>query len=187
MLFAAIQYATRCEATLGCAGPVNHDICGFDGAEPCEEGEPSVSMSCTTVEGDATRLISFSAQQGEGYSIAVTNLAVSVSGGSPTPGGSCRVTVQEGASTYSGSCGGDAPSEAQPCQISNVEFYDDRGNPTVSARISCRFLASEASPDLEIEVTDLGAGPGAAGTAGRIRIANCPGLTCSPETCSPAP
>src|SRR5690606_31964783 len=121
-LFADIQYATRCEATLGCAGVIDHDICGFDGAEHCVDGEPSPSLSCTVIEGDATRLIGFSAQQGEGASIAVTDLAVTVTGGSPSPGGACRVTVQEGASTYSGSCGAAAPSEAQPCQISDVQF-----------------------------------------------------------------
>ena len=182
-LFADIQYATRCEATLGCAGTIDHDICGFDDAEPCEEGEPSPSLSCTVIEGDATRVIHFNAQQGGGSSIAVTDLAVIVTGGSPSLGGACHVTVQEGASTYSGSCGADAPSEAQPCQISDVEFLDDAGNPTVTARMLCQFLENEANPALEIEVTAIGAGPTPAGTPARIRLANCAGMTCTPDTC----
>jgi hypothetical protein len=182
-LFADLQYAIRCEATLGCAGVIEHDICGFDEGDTCVDGAPPASLSCTVIEGDATRLIRFSAQQGGGSSIAVTDLAVIVTGGSPSPGGACRVTVQEGASTYSGSCGPAAPSDAQPCQISDVRFVDDAGNPTVEARMLCQFLENEANPALEIEVTAIGVGPAPAGTPARIRIANCAGMTCTPDTC----
>jgi hypothetical protein len=202
-LFAEIQYATRCELTLGCSGVEDHDICGFNSSDPCDmaEGTPEASLSCSATEAEGTRSLRFSASQGGGFSVSVSGLVVPTNGGSAM-GGSCRVTVREGANTYEGSCGGSAPSEAQPCQITDVTFYDDMGNPTFEADLFCQFLANQANPALQIEVTARGAGGPAFGgtppmsicataspsppacTPARIRFANCDGLTCTPETCA---
>ncbi len=182
-LYADIQYATRCEMTLGCSGVVDHDICGFNRSDPCVEGAPEPSLSCSATEADGTRSLRFSASQGSGFSISVSGLVVPTNGGSAM-GSSCRVTVLEGANTYQGSCGGSPPSEAQPCQISDVVFIDDEGNPTFEARVFCQFLQNQASPSLEIEVTAVGAGPTPASTPARFRFANCSGLTCTADTCA---
>lgn len=184
-LFADLQYATRCGISLGCPGPVDHDVCGFDGSDPCTDGSPEPSLSCsaTEVEG-ATRTMTFSARHaGSDFSLQVQNLTVPFTGGAAT-GGACRVTVVEGENTYAGACGGSAPSEAQPCQITEVEFSDDMGNPTFSGNIFCQFLANQASPALQIEVTTVGMGTVASSTPARFRFANCEGLTCTPETCT---
>lgn len=175
-LFADIQYATRCEMTLGCEGAENRDICGFNLSDPCEGFVDEATVSCSVRQDDATRTINFSARQGAGYSLAVSNLQVPRDGGSAT-GGECRVTVVEGANTYSGLCGGSPPSEAQPCQITNVVFSDDMGNPQFEGDIFCQFLANRATPTLQIEVTAIGSGPTPASEPGRFRLVNCGGLT----------
>lgn len=198
-LFAEFQYATRCDATGGCA-PGDHDVCGFDGALPCDTTAPNADLRCTAVERDGIRTLSFSAQQGAGR-IEVSGLDVPFDGG-PAMGEDCLVTVEEGSGTYSGACGSSTPSEAQPCQITDVVFYDDMGNPTFEADLFCQFLANQANPALQIEVTARGAsGPAFGGTPpmsicataspappactpARIRFANCDGLTCTPDTCA---
>lgn len=178
VLFADIQYATRCEMTHGCDAPHDRDICGFNHSDPCVEDAPEPTLSCSVVETDTTRTISFSARQGSGFSLSVSNLQVPFAGGSAS-GGDCRVTVVEGANTYTGLCGGSNPSEAQPCQIEGVTFTDDMGNPTFEGHIFCQFLKNQANPTLAIEVTAPGSGPTPAGTPARFRMANCRGLTIS--------
>jgi hypothetical protein len=173
-LFADIQYATRCDATPHCGAPQERDICGINQGDPCNESGEPVRASCTVTEGDGTRTLSFSASQGDDFSIAVTNATFPAEGGSAS--GGCTVTVQEGANAYRGACGSSEPSEAQPCRVNSVMFFDDMGNPTVEGAIFCQFLPNRASPELEIEVTALGSGPGPASTPARFRLANCAGL-----------
>lgn len=175
-LFADIQYATRCESTLGCAGAMDRDICGFDDGDPCEGFVSSAMVECSVVETASTRTISFEASQGGGFSLRVASLEVPLAGGSAT-GGTCQVTVVEGPNIYAGACGASAPSAAQPCQITNVTFEDDLGNPTFEGDLFCQFLPNRANPALQIEVTAFGSGPVAAAAPGRFRIANCPGHT----------
>jgi len=174
-LFADIQYATRCENTLGCEGLQERDICGITQGDPCIEGAETVRASCAVSEGDGTRTLEFSASQGD-FSIAVSGATFASSGGSAS-GAGCTVTVVDGPNTYRGECGSSEPSEEQPCRISSVMFYDDEGNPTVEGGIFCQFLKNRANPMLEIEVTALGSGPTPAMTPARFRLANCDGLT----------
>lgn len=185
LLYADFRYATRCEETLGCPGAVEHDICGYNLSDPCYEGMPSPTLSCSVTEMEgATRTINFSAQQGGGFSIRVEGLVVPFNGGSGG-GAGCRVSVVEGNNRYEGRCGGAEPSMEQPCQITNVAFRDDLGNPTITGEIFCQYLPNEASRSLRIEVTNIGMGPGPASTPATFRFANCSGLTCTPETCIP--
>jgi hypothetical protein len=174
-LFAEFPYATRCEMTLGCPGPVDHDVCGFNLSDPCEVGAAQAQLSCNVVESDASRVINFTAQQGGGFSIRVSGAVVARAGGSAM--GTCEVRVVEGANTYEGICGSSLPSEAQPCQISGVTFTDDAGNPTVEGDIWCQHLPNRATPNLEIEVTRVGPSPEDRMTPAHFRFANCDGLT----------
>jgi hypothetical protein len=175
-LFADIQYATRCEETRHCGGPVDRDICGFNQSDPCDEDAPEAQVSCNVQQEETGRTLSFSATQGSGFSIRVDQ-AVFLGNSSVASGPSCRVTVVEGANRYVGTCGGATPSESQPCQITDVRFEDDMGNPTVQGRIFCQHLPSQASPTLKAEVTAMGDGPTPASTPGRFRLANCSGLS----------
>lgn len=175
-LFADIQYATRCDLVGGCAGRVDHDICGFNGGDACEGVTGTAVISCSVTETDTTRTISFSATQGSDFNISINRLTVPIGGGSST-GGDCSVTVREGANTYAGGCGGSTPSEAQPCQVTNVNFMDEMGNPEFEGNVFCQNLRNRATPGLQIEVTAIGAGPTPASSPARFRIANCDGLT----------
>lgn len=185
-LYADIMYATRCDMVVGaCMGATDHDICGFNRSDPCASERSEASISCTAIETDTTRSLTFSAQQ-EGSSISVRGLTVPKSGGAAT-GGGCNVTVRAGPNSFSGRCGGAPPSAEQPCQITDVEFVDDNGNPTFKGHIFCQFMQNDASPALQIEVTAEGAGPGPASEPGGFRIANCSGLTCTADTCTTPP
>lgn len=200
LLFADIQYATRCEETLGCAGVEAHDVCGVNGGEPCEGVTGTARISCSVQETDTTRTINFSARQEiegrERHSITVSRLQVPFDGGSAS-GGDCRVRIEVGANEYEGLCGASLPSEAQPCQVTDVQFrMDENGNDELEGHIFCQFLENEAQPNLRIEVTAIGSSMRAFGgtplmpicdtypassrppacTPGRFRIANCPGL-----------
>lgn len=175
-LFADIQYATRCDIVGGCSGRVDHDICGFNNGDACEGVEGTAIISCSVTETESTRTISFSARQGSGFNVSINRLTVPRTGGSAT-GGDCNVSVTEGANTYAGPCGGSTPSEAQPCQVTNVTFMDEMGNPEFEGNVFCQNLANRATPSLKIEVTAIGAGPGPASSPARFRIANCDGLT----------
>ncbi len=183
-LFADFQYATRCAETLGCPRTEQHDICGYNLSDACEGDMPQANLSCsvTEVEG-STRTITFSARQGGDFSIAVQNLQVPFTGGSAT-GGACRVSIVEGENRYAGGCGGSTPSPEQPCQITDVQFVDDEGNPTVVGNIFCQHLPNEASPALQIEVTTVGSGTAASSTPAKFRFANCQGLTCTADSCT---
>jgi hypothetical protein len=174
-LFADVQYATRCDMTRGCDRAQDRDVCGFNQSDPCPGIEAEATLSCSVSQTDTNRTISFSARQGGNFAISVENLIVPRAGGSAM-GGSCRVTVIEGANTYVGGCGGSDPSTAQPCRISGVTFYDDEGNPTFEGDIFCQFLENRANPALEIEVTAKGSGPASAAQPGSFRFANCSGL-----------
>lgn len=178
-LFADIQYATRCEmaATPHCGGPKNRDVCGIDNGDTCEDGVASPSLSCSVQEQeDGTRVVSFGAQQGSDFSIAV-NQAVFAPGSSSAGGAGCTVTLTEGANRYRGDCGANPPSEAQPCQINAVRFYDEMGNPTIEGAIFCQGLENQANPMLTLEVTQVGSTPSNEMTPGRFIFQNCDGLT----------
>jgi hypothetical protein len=175
-LYADIQYATRCEMTRGCDQPHDRDICGFDQSTPCFDGLPEAQISCGVVETEGVRTIAFSALQGGAFSIGIENAVFNVAGGSVS-GANCRATVTEGENSYDGLCGGSPPSEAQPCQITGVNFYeDDGGNPTIEGDILCIGLENDSQPDLTIEVTAPGTDPARRNEPGHFRLANCVGL-----------
>lgn len=175
-MFAELEYATRCEATLGCEGARDREVCGFNRSDPCTMGAEEATLSCNVTEAASTRTLSFSARQGR-PSISVDNVSVARAGGTAISDGGCRVRVTDGVNTYVGVCGGMEPSAAQPCRVSGIRFYDDVGNPTFTGEIFCRFLPNQATPGLQIEVTAAGSGPGPASRPGSFRFANCPGLT----------
>lgn len=151
-LFADIQYRARCEETPHCGALPDRDICGYSASDPCAMDAPEATLSCSVVEGDGMRTISFTAQQGTGFSIRVQGLQVQ-DGSTVGMGAGCEVTVVEGANQYRGECGSSVPSAAQPCQINNLEFFDDEGNPSFGGDIFCQYLPNLSNPDLHIEVT----------------------------------
>lgn len=175
-LFADIQYATDCEETRGCTPAPNRDICGINDGDPCPEVGGTAQLSCVVSESEgSTRTLSFSASQGSDFSIRVQLAAIPFAGGS-AGGGSCSVTIVDGPNTHVGACGSGTPTEAQPCQISNVQFCDDLGNPTVRGNIYCQHLPNRANPLQRLEVHAKGSDATAVMSPGSFRLANCDGL-----------
>jgi len=174
-LFADIQYGTDCDETRGCTPEPNRDICGINGGDPCAEVGGTAVLSCTVTEADGVRTLTFSASQGTGFSMSVRQAQIPVGGGS-AGGGGCTVRVVDGANTFQGACGSATPSEAQPCQISNVRWYDDAGNPTVEGNIFCQSLQNQANPSVRIEVHAKGSDATSVMSPGSFRLANCDGL-----------
>ncbi|MGE0789145.1 MAG: hypothetical protein AB7S26_25960 [Sandaracinaceae bacterium] len=175
-VFADMRYAVRCNETRGCPGESQRDICGFNMGDPCVElGDvPSFQITCDVEETSDNRTITFVAL-GLGFSLRITSLVVPFAGG-PGGGPNCRVRVQEGANLYEGACGSSAPSEAQPCQIPNVSFRDDMGNPTLEGSVRCEYLPNTAMPANHVELSTNGSGPMAQMTPAGFRLANCAGL-----------
>lgn len=158
-LFADVQYATRCEATLGCGGAKERDICGANQGGTCIAGAESVRASCAVTEGENTRTLQFTATQGSDFSLAVSGATFAYAGGSAS-GAGCVVTVQDGPNSYRGDCGSANPSATQPCRINNVMFFkNEEGEATIEGNIFCQFLENRANPALQMEVTALGSGP----------------------------
>lgn len=184
-LFAEIEYATECRETPGCEAEPNRLICGINQGDPCPEVGGVAMLSCSVTETMETRIISFSANQGTGFSLSVSQMIVPFGGGS-AGGGSCNVRVVEDPNRYEGACGSGTPTGLQPCQISNIEFCDDLGNPTLRGDIFCQMLAHQTSPLLQIELHQTGFDTTARGAPGRFRLANCDGLEV-PDTmpCNP--
>lgn len=172
-LFADAQWAIRCEATPGCTGSTDVDVCGFDGGPSCDAESVPVDMSCSVTEDGPTRTFTFQIRQ-SGPSLTIEGAEVAIGGGDVT--GDCVVTVTDAEGTYRGACGSAPPSAAQPCQILGVEFHDDMGNPVFTGRIFCQGLAAEASGSGEREITAAGDGTAPSSRPGHFRIANCPGL-----------
>jgi hypothetical protein len=155
-LFADITFTIRCDTRGGCAAPEAVDICGFANSEPCGESGTVTGTCVAHAPSASTTLIDFDLRTVVG-ALSVTSLTVPNSGGGAQ--GACGISVTDSSgATFAGSCG-------SGCFITNVEFIDDAGGPTITGEIECIDLDGR-------EIT--GADTLSAGT---FRIANCAGLT----------
>jgi len=174
-LFADIQYGIDCTETGGCVAQPDRDICGIHLGEACAEVEGETVISCTVTQTGDVRSLTFSASQGLGYAISIREAEIPVAGGS-AEGAACAARVIDGPNTFQGACGSAPPSESQPCQISDVRWYDDAGNPTVEGRIFCQNLPNQANPAVQLALHAKGSDSMATMTPGSFRLANCDGL-----------
>lgn len=170
-VFGDVRYQVRCPRGLsGCSfsgDPL--DVYAFNGTE-------GAFVSCSVVEEEDERLISFQVTQGT-QSLQVSGLRVANSGG-PARGSACTVTVRDESVTYTGACGGGSPSEAIPCQISEVEFSEldtaEISGPTVGMRVSCENITAPVDPTrFQRNVTHIDR----ADEAAPIQFVNCDGLS----------
>lgn len=176
-LFADIQYGTECDESRGCTPAPNRDICGINLGDPCPEVGGTANLSCSVLEATdgSTRTLTFSASQGTDFSIAIRQAIIPFAGG-PAAGANCTVTIVDGPNRHTGLCGSSEPTDAQPCQVSGVRFYDDLGNPTLEGDIFCQHLQNQANPLQLLEVHAKGSAATDAMSPGHFRIANCDGL-----------
>lgn len=173
--YADLQWTIRCDGMRGCLTYPSRSVDGFD-------GENQVRITCTVIETESTRALSFSVNA-PSYGLSLQNATFPRAGGSPTAG-PCRVNVQED-NSYSGACGGGAPSPTQPCQVSNVDFTrDPEGRTLITGQIYCGGMSGEtvigispsAAPTIKRELTAPGTEIAARTTPMRFNLYDCPGF-----------
>lgn len=150
--YADLQWQVRCDAIGMCVEMPARSVLGFD-------GEGGQRISCTVVDSATDRTLSFDTRAsavGTTFGLALSNARFpSGSGGAPAPG--CTVSVTEGSTVLTGACGPDAPSEAQPCQLTEVTFGDDgEGRSLIQGKILCVGLSPPDVPTIDREVTAPG-------------------------------
>lgn len=130
------------------------------------DGDDGLSVSCKA-DGDLIDLRVLYDQDGSEDDWAFNLERVDVNEGGP--GGGCRISVQEGARTYRGSCSGDEPSEEAPCQVELT--HEDY---LVSGKVFCE--------NIPVVGGEVGQGtrhitkPGSDTEPFEIEIHNCEGL-----------
>ncbi len=115
-----LSWRLRCPAPMsagcaeGCTEGVDRTVNGY-------AADPGIRFSCRVTETATDRFISFTAGNASGQSLEFRNVQVPRAASSAVSG---EVTVIDGAE-YRGAAGSGAPSAAQPCQVSAVEFTID--------------------------------------------------------------
>jgi len=174
---ADFRYTLGCGSRTGCFS-LNRDINGFN-------NEAGVTVSCTSGSGSAGSTLTFRlsaidpTDMRTRFSFSVANVIYSEATGSPV-GTSGRVTVAEGANSYTGTISANPPSLAAPCRLNNIaKTMDDVGNPQIEGDILCGTVAS----NLDIGLTQSGVpqqrdihDPASVSTAAHFRIVLCSGL-----------
>jgi hypothetical protein len=165
-VYADLTWQVRCNVMRGCVAYPPRDILGFN-------NEHGHRILCSVVETADSRTLSFSAYARD-YGIALFNARFSRAGGTPA-GTGCVVSVQED-NTYEGACGGAPPTEAQPCQVTNVQFTRDaEGRSLVQGNIYCVNMSPRAVPNIHRELTAPGTDPSAASSPMTFRFFDCSG------------
>ncbi|MEZ4254889.1 MAG: hypothetical protein R3A78_04110 [Polyangiales bacterium] len=139
---ADLAWRTTCDEAGGCLDS-QHVILAID-------GERSHRITCDINNaGEGAYVINFEAYKNESgdrdYGIGIRNAAFTENGGQIT-GTSCVLSMEEEGNTYEGKCGSQSPSEAQPCQINNIEISDSSDGPVISGDILCVGLPSSIAP-----------------------------------------
>ena len=174
-LFADVQWQVRCPRDLSGCSRDGEDVDVF-----ASEGDDGVAISCQVDESGGNRFVRFSVGEG-GRRLAVQGIQVG-EGGGPVTGTGCRVTVVDDSTTYEGACGSAPPSASQPCQISGLQFIEDRVDdtdtgrfgPEVVMQMSCIGVTAAADPTRFRR--DLYRSRTTGTTAANIRFINCPGF-----------
>lgn len=177
--YADISYQTRCihadgTPIMGCTTPVSRDIFGFS-------GDMGQHFSCTIVDHGSTRSVNFrvTAQAPDGANIGVTLQNASVASGGGPVTGTCQFSWIDG-NTYGGNCGASAPTAAQPCQVSNIDFTTDTatGLPLMDVNVLCLDAPSMpvATPAIARSVSKVGTMPGDEMRPFTIHFYSCPTL-----------
>ncbi|NOY92402.1 MAG: hypothetical protein GXP55_14505 [Deltaproteobacteria bacterium] len=179
-VFADAIWQVRCPPGLaGCSSPGDaHNVFGFDSEENdiTSGGQPGLVRTTCTIDpiGDGDVAIAFSVQIA-GATLAVRN-AVVTDGGGAIQGTACQVTITDDSVTYVGRCGGSAPSDTQPCQLSNITM-DPRADdgPTLQTSLLCTRITSPSDPTIFIRNVERGVGS-PRGTPAPVRLIHCPGI-----------
>jgi hypothetical protein len=168
--FADMQWLVRCDNAHGCAGNSMRSMFQFN-------GEEMRTISCNVQPRATGRVFGFKAfgvDPGPAfpgpYGIEVTNMFFMGEGSALTVSGSpaCRVRVREEGNDFSGGCGPNPASMAQPCRFSNFAITGSE----VSGELFCQYLTQDTQPSVHRELTGLTN----ATMPMRFDLRNCAGL-----------
>lgn len=173
--FADFQYQLACHEMGGCvAMPYNINDSDGNGSVVIHQclvshggTNPSLAFNVSNVD---TAGQPFSIKLASGFFNATTHAAIA---------GACNLTVTQGASSYTGNCGPNPPSPAQPCQITGImetltptDMANPDPYPQIVGDILCQHLQSTADSTILREVESTGA---VSGHSFHFRIVFCDG------------
>ena len=139
-----------------CLGPGgNRQIFQFNGAEACPDNDANpgdVVAICEAVvrdEDEGVFSLRLEASVANMYGFEIRGLLVDVVTSTFVPSEGCNVTIIEDGQIYDqGACGIEAPSEDQPCQITDL-FVDQRGQ-EVSMGVACMPIISSVGTEFDV-------------------------------------
>jgi hypothetical protein len=127
-------------------------------------GDPIIAICEAVQRADGTRIVTLEANVGDKFAFEFRGATIDTGG--VVEQAACNVTIIEDQVSYSiGGCGEEAPSMAQPCQLSDVST---EGNEVVLT-LECHSLISSTT-GAGFDVGAVGGGPTT------IRFANCVGF-----------
>ncbi len=167
-LQADLAWRVVCGGAQGCVNGTPRAILAID-------GEKDHAIACDITDTGETYTLAFTAtKKGDaGYGLALRSASFPKAGG-PVTGASCVVTMTEGVNAYEGSCSGASPSEAAPCQVTDLLVDDGEDGPEVTGTVFCDGLPLSSAP-LDVDRKRDVVGPTGSGPAG-FRFVNCRGL-----------
>ena len=144
-----VTWKLRCPTpmTTGCAAGC---IQGTDRRISGYEDDPGVSISCNVTENATDRFVSFTARNGTGQSLQFRNVQVPRTTTSGISGEVILVDGTGAGNEFRGVAGSSAPSAAQPCQISAMEFSTDpdTGDSRMRGQVLCDAMRAPADSTL---------------------------------------
>lgn len=167
VVHAEAHWRVRCDADHSCTGYADHAVLGFD-------GDGTLDITCRVVETATTRTLTFMASQGSDYWLALQSADFPRAGGTPTTT-RCGVIFLEESVGYAGACGGETPSETQPCRLEVVFTRDTDGHSLITGNVFCVGASPLFATRPDRELTSTGEGPGAASAPATFALRDCPG------------
>ena len=141
------------DTCLSVGGGGDRQIFQFNGADACPDDDANpgrVVATCVGVEREDTVFsLNVEASVADLYGFEVRGLLVNVATNAVIPSDGCNVTIIEDGQIYDqGACGIEAPSEDQPCQISQL-FVDQRGE-EISMLVACSPIISSVGTEFDV-------------------------------------
>lgn len=175
-LYATMAWKMRCpdapdflppaNCVMGCTEGMDRVIDNF-------AGEGGTSVTCNVTQTATSRILNFRLGNSAGQSVSFQNVAIPLAGGSALSG---TVRFRED-NDYTGIAGGTAPSNTQPCQVSNVTFFAEAesGDPTIRGYVVCDLMRADADMRICRGLSTVG-GSAVATDPAEFTIYGCPGL-----------
>lgn len=162
-----LSWRVRCDADgAACRAYADRTVSGFD-------REGTLELQCSVVETATTRSLTFTALVTSSTGVTVMNAIVPRTGGAPDPG-SCGAGVFDEGEIWLGACGGEPPSDTQPCQLA-VVFTRDGSVPVVAGELLCAGMTPWGATMPQRGLTGPGDAVGASMTPVTFSFRNCAG------------